>query len=543
MKRLKYCQKKRQLLYAICLILVMHECVTIFIFYMTRNFYFANISENGAATTRSIVVGNTIPNPAEQERDTRDEYENSMDHPQYQNAWETNTNFSNGIGAEQIGKSAFSRLNKNYASMFPSTIELTKPTFVSPSVINSTFQMNMTGERHDGNIHGEFINSKKLNASEILEYTTGHKDNQGIFRSFSLPSKLKIHETEYAHVQGTRNAHRLSASPKWRRTFKIRPGTTPTMQQSNVQTSVSNENLDTCIENFPLNINMVDLAGRLLRGESTNVSLINTHPFEYIHSPDNLCASYNVKRRLRLLILVKSAAQNFQLRYVIRHTWGKRVRQYGVKYAFLLGFSPLFQQYVNYEDATFHDVIQESFMDVYRNNTYKTIMGYNWMVKYCSVTERVLFLDDDVYLNLNLLDKYLTTLDEIGVTGLFSGSFNENWFPHRRNASKWYMPYEDYPCSLYPPFHSGLAILVSMDVVKMFQVVFPYVKYLFTDDVFLAIVAKKLRIKPTRNPYFTDHISNVYELTSFIAAHGDGGFKNPRWNAHIYQELAKFGIT
>ena len=539
MKRLKFCQKKRQLLYAICLILVMHECVTIAILYMTRNI---NVSENGAVTTRSIIVLNTIPNPAGQESDHRDEYGNGMVHALKHHAWDRITNSSKDIGPEKIGNSAFPRLNISSVSKFPSTISLTKPAYFSSDVLNSTFRMDMRLDDQVKDMTGGLNDSRELNTSETLEDTTGNKSNPMMFGSFTEASKFKISEI-LEDIEGIGTGHRMSGSPNWGQRINSRTGTTPTIQHPNLQGSTSNENLDTCIANFPLNVNMVDLAVRLLRGEPPGVSIINNHPFEYIHSPGDLCISYNILRRLRLLILVKSAAQNFQLRYVMRHTWGKRVRKYGMEYAFLLGFSPLYQQYVDYEDATFHDVIQESFIDVYRNNTFKTIMGYNWVVKYCSVAERVLFLDDDVYLNVNLLDKYLITLDEIGVTGIFSGSFQEYLLPHRHNTSKWYMPYEDYPCSSYPQFLSGLAILVSMDVVKMFQVIFPYVKYLYTDDVLLAIVAKKLGIKPMRNPYFTDHISNLYELTSFIAAHGDKGFKNPKWNAHIYNELAKFGIT
>ena len=534
LKRLKFCQKKRQLLYAICLVLVMHECVTIAILYMTRNIY---VSENGAVTTRSIIVGNTIPNQTGQERDHRDDYGNSMVHALKHHAWDRITNLSNDIGPEKIGNSAFPRQSISSVSKFPSTISLTKPAYFSPDVLNSTFRMDMGLDDQVKNMTEALNDSRYLNKSAILEDVVGNKVNQMMFESFTEASKFNNLET-IKEVD-----HRILGSTNWRRRITSLTGTTPTIQHPNLQGSTSNENLDACIANFPLNVNMDDLAGRLLRGESPGVSIINDHPFEYIHSPGNLCVSYNAQRRLRLLILVKSAAQNFQLRYVMRHTWGKRVRGYGMEYAFLLGFSPLYQPYVDYEDATFHDVIQESFIDVYRNNTFKTIMGYNWVVKYCSVAERVLFLDDDVYLNLNLLDKYLITLDEIGVTGMFSGSFQEYLLPHRHNTSKWYMPYEDYPCSSYPQFLSGLAILVSIDVVKMFQVIFPYVRYLYTDDVLLAIVAKKLGIKPMRNPYFTDHISNLYELTSFIAAHGDNGFKNPKWNAHIYKELSKFGIT
>ena len=158
-----------------------------------------------------------------------------------------------------------------------------------------------------------------------------------------------------------------------------------------------------CINNYPLNIDMVELAQRLLQGEQVRVPIINSYPFNYLHSPYSLCSEYKGQQRLRLVILVKSAVPYNQLRHVIRQTWGKSIRKLGMVYAFLLGFISEFQRNVDGEANSFHDIIQENFVEAYRNNTYKTIMAYNWVVQYCPMAEKVLLLDDDVYLTIKML--------------------------------------------------------------------------------------------------------------------------------------------
>ena len=123
-----------------------------------------------------------------------------------------------------------------------------------------------------------------------------------------------------------------------------------------------------CINNYPLNIDMVELAQRLLQGEQVRVPM--SHPISYLHNPNSLCSEYKGQRRLRLLILVKSAVPYNQLRHVIRQTWGRGIRNLGMVYAFLLGFKSEFQRNVDGEANSFHDIIQENFVEAYRNNTY-----------------------------------------------------------------------------------------------------------------------------------------------------------------------------
>ena len=294
-----------------------------------------------------------------------------------------------------------------------------------------------------------------------------------------------------------------------------------------------------CINSYPSNIDMVDLSKRLLQGEQVRTPIINSHPFTYLHSPDNLCSRYKGQgqQRLRLVILVKSAVPYNQLRYVIRQTWGRGIRNMGMVYAFLLGFMSEYQRYLDSEANSFHDIIQENFVEAYRNNTYKTIMAYNWVVQYCPIAEKILLLDDDVYLNIKMLSLYLDTVDALGISTLSTGYVDSIGVP-QRTPGKGFISEEEYKCSHFPPYLFGMAIIQSMDVVQKLQVIFPYVLYLHRDDLYIGLAAFKLGIKPIMNPYIT--IASFNQVSFLITLHG---FRNsPRNYFNIYKQLEKFGM-
>ena len=286
---------------------------------------------------------------------------------------------------------------------------------------------------------------------------------------------------------------------------------------------------------YPLELDMMEIANKQLNGDKIDVAIINPHPFSYIFNPADLCSAYHDNRRLRLLILVKSAASHFELRNVIRTTWGTKVKEgRHMEFAFLLGHSGEHLDIIDKEYRTYVDIIQENFIDAYHNNTYKTIMAYNWVVKYCDVAKIVLFLDDDTYLNMDVLNQYLRSiLNNKSVESLFSGYISPAAEPCRDRKLPWYISWKDYPYDRYPDYLGGFAMFASMDVVKLFQAVIPYVRHLPFDDVFIGIVAYKLNITLTRNFYMDEPYSNNHDrVLELIVTHG---FGNPEYYLSTYR--------
>jgi len=64
-------------------------------------------------------------------------------------------------------------------------------------------------------------------------------------------------------------------------------------------------------------------------------------------------------------------------------------------------------------------------------------------------------------------------------------------FPGER---KWSVSYEDYPYKIYPPYHPGAGIIFDRRAVKDIYFGSLFVKRLRMDDVFLGIIAAKLKM-------------------------------------------------
>ncbi|XP_069134458.1 beta-1,3-galactosyltransferase brn-like [Argopecten irradians] len=226
-------------------------------------------------------------------------------------------------------------------------------------------------------------------------------------------------------------------------------------------------------------------------GRKLHMNPINPHPFQYIHFQSH--CDFISNESPFLLILVKSAANNFHLRIAIRETWGS-THAPNVKIVFLLAYKAELQADVDAEVAIHGDIVQESFQDAYRNNTYKTIMGFNWAVQYCDRATHIAFVDDDHYLNVkNTLD-YIESLDQSNDNDLMIGHMLPRSSPMRSKFSKWQVTFKEYPFDRWPPYLAGAVYLVSKQVADKLVFAFPYVKYLGIDDSYLGIVAHKIGV-------------------------------------------------
>ena len=67
------------------------------------------------------------------------------------------------------------------------------------------------------------------------------------------------------------------------------------------------------------------------------------------------------------------------------------------------------QTNVIHESDTYDDILQEDFIDTYRNLTVKSLMLLKWFSKSCKNVPYVLKTDDNVYINLKNLHALITT--------------------------------------------------------------------------------------------------------------------------------------
>ncbi|OWF42386.1 beta-1,3-galactosyltransferase brn-like [Mizuhopecten yessoensis] len=251
---------------------------------------------------------------------------------------------------------------------------------------------------------------------------------------------------------------------------------------------------------YPLDINFAELITNISETGKTDVKPINVYPFTYLKPMEDICKS---TKEVYLLFLIKSAPENFDQRQAIRETWANKTyfKQDIIRHVFLLArtMNKTINDRLALEEGMYNDIVQMTYVNAYYNNTYKTIGGINWCVKYCPKAQFVMMVDDDFYVATDFLLDYLHGLPNSIVRSLFAG-YRAVDHPQRRRKDKWYMSLEDYPFKKYPPFISAGAMIMSMDFVKKLQIAIPFTKKFKFDDVFIAIVAHKLGVKPIHLP-------------------------------------------
>ena len=94
--------------------------------------------------------------------------------------------------------------------------------------------------------------------------------------------------------------------------------------------------------------------------------------FDYVLEPgDEICAT---DEPLLLVVYVHSAIENRHRRESIRSTWASR-STFGkhLRVIFMLGShpNPKLMKQAQFEFDTYHDIVQQTFIDTYRNLTYK----------------------------------------------------------------------------------------------------------------------------------------------------------------------------
>uniref|UniRef100_A0A8D9ELI0 Hexosyltransferase n=1 Tax=Cacopsylla melanoneura TaxID=428564 RepID=A0A8D9ELI0_9HEMI len=214
--------------------------------------------------------------------------------------------------------------------------------------------------------------------------------------------------------------------------------------------------------------------------------LINITNFEFLINPPCSESPY--------IVVVHSAPGNYDKRHLIRSTWGSRVPLY-----FFFGETATNQTLLDTESAEYHDVVQGSFIDSYRNLTYKDMLVFKWVIYNCPRVRYVLKIDDDVFVNVARFSEFLTdALSPYGTRHLLMCYVWRHIAVDRsNNMSKFYVSVEEYPYEEYPPYCSGPTVLYSPDVLfKLYQSLQQDGNYFWIEDVFVTgIMVSKLNLK------------------------------------------------
>ncbi|KAM4022035.1 beta-1,3-galactosyltransferase 1-like isoform 2-T2 [Anomaloglossus baeobatrachus] len=224
--------------------------------------------------------------------------------------------------------------------------------------------------------------------------------------------------------------------------------------------------------------------------------------YEYIINEPDKC-----KEHVPFLVLLITV-QRWQLkaRMAIRKTWGREDFLPGVNILrlFFLGKDPNMnneeENALLEESQVFHDIIQQDYLDTYRNLTIKVLMGLNWITTYCPHALYIMKTDSDMFVNTDNLVNKLLQPNQTARKDYFTGCLMVNGSPIRNVNSKWYVSPDEYPEEKYPSFCSGTGYVLSGDLSHKIIKIFPNVKWVHLEDVFIGLCLDKLGVEPVSSP-------------------------------------------
>ncbi len=141
--------------------------------------------------------------------------------------------------------------------------------------------------------------------------------------------------------------------------------------------------------------------------------IVNPHNFSFIRNPGYFVCN-NGTSPVYILVYVHSGPTNYQRRIVIRETWATQTLFPDLRLVFMIGktIDQNVMKAIEYENEIYQDIVQEDFLDSYKNLTYKGIMALKWISIYCSQTKYILKVDDDIVVNTFTLINHLKFLDK-----------------------------------------------------------------------------------------------------------------------------------
>ncbi|OWF39747.1 Beta-1,3-galactosyltransferase 1 [Mizuhopecten yessoensis] len=313
-----------------------------------------------------------------------------------------------------------------------------------------------------------------------------------------------------------------------------------------IVTSIPEYDKEMSFNNFsyPLDVDMVKLIQEYSLTGQVEQRAINNFTQRFLHNPVNRCyitagGDNTHTGDIFLLFVVKSKNDHFDQRNAIRETWGNELylKKFIIKTVFILGtpvnesLKPIWS-----EIKQFNDIILMDFHDTYFNNTLKTSTSFNWVPEFCPQARFVVLVDDDIYVSLETLVRYLDQLPLSKRFQLYMGQTYIVYKPHRNSTSKWYVPVSEYPWDAYPSFISAGTVIMTMDFVKDVRIAMRYTELFRLDDIYLAILAYKLDVVPVtnKNVYGYQVMFGSTKYSDLLTSHG---FTPQQlklfWNAHV----------
>ncbi|KAI8783285.1 beta-1,3-galactosyltransferase 5 [Biomphalaria glabrata] len=195
------------------------------------------------------------------------------------------------------------------------------------------------------------------------------------------------------------------------------------------------------------------------------------------------------------ILAVHSAPNNVAKRNMFRwlYTDYQKTSPYKIKVLFFIGLvkSPSLQSQLTNESLTFGDLVQGSFLDAYKNLTYKAMFSYKWIDKHCSGLKLLIRSDDDVFMDVHNLFSHWRGLDDVS-SNTIACDIVQNDIVWR--TGKWLLKTSEIAEDTFLfPHCRGYFALVTPDLVSRMGETMRLTPFFWIDDVFVyGFVAQKV---------------------------------------------------
>lgn len=315
---------------------------------------------------------------------------------------------------------------------------------------------------------------------------------------------------------------------------------------------------------YPYNGDIHTSVLQLRYNQKPDIQPINLYKYDYIKDCHHKCMNNGNVVPTRLIYIVKSAPEHFDLRIAIRNTWGyeRRFSDVQIRTVFVLGtrIDSELQQQIDKESVQYRDIVQVNFVDTYYNNTIKTMMGMKWAVTFCNESKFYMFVDDDYYVSTKnvllfvrnpvnypeyirkLKGKLLKEAMEYELphdVKLYAG-FVFFTAPHRHLTSKWYVSIKEYPFHMWPPYVTAGAYILSQEALLDLYYTSFYTEHFKFDDVYVGLLAKKAGIEPFHVEEFHFY-KKPYDAADYRFTVASHGYASPSELMQVWTEQKSLG--
>lgn len=242
---------------------------------------------------------------------------------------------------------------------------------------------------------------------------------------------------------------------------------------------------------------------------------------ENVYRPayNNICPNFG--KNIEIVFVVTSSPANEEARNNIRKTWGTFSSRRNLGLGFIIGSieDQNIEQKLKTESLFYGDLIRFDLLDTYNNLTLKTTLMLKWVAKYCSKAAYIFKVDDDVFLNVNLLLD-LKHQKKIIPNRTIYGRLVRNWIPVRDKKSKYYISPFHFSPETFPDFTTGPAYIFSSFLALELLNEALNLSFIELEDVFYTgIVASRINVSLVNIPEIVNrwlplNDCNIYKSVS-----------------------------